>query len=56
MKDHAGGQEHVGADPYLRLAIMAVASFVAMYALMYAMVDRITNAIPNLNRAYMAGL
>jgi uncharacterized protein (DUF305 family) len=57
MKHHAGTQEHAGGkSPYLRLAIMAVASFVAMYALMYAMVDRVANAIPNLNQAYMAGL
>lgn len=45
-----------GANPYFRLAIMAVASFAAMYALMYAMVDRFANVFPNLNQAYMAGL
>jgi hypothetical protein len=57
MKHHAGTQEHAGdKSPYLRLAIMAVASFVAMYVLMYAMVDRVANAVPNLNQAYMAGL
>ena len=41
---------------YLRLAAMVVLSFVAMYALMYAMVDVLGNALPNLNQAYMAGL
>ncbi|RZI86042.1 MAG: DUF305 domain-containing protein [Rubrivivax sp.] len=31
-------------------------SFVAMYVLMYAMVDRLGNAVPNINQFYMAGL
>ncbi len=30
--------------------------FVAMYALMYAMVDRFANVYSNLNQVYMAGL
>lgn len=42
--------------PYMRLAIMAGLSFVAMFALMYAMVDRFSNIYPNLNQAYMAAL
>ena len=50
-----GGHASTG-NPYARLAIMAVASFAAMYALMYAMVDRFANVFPNLNQAYMAGL
>ncbi len=41
---------------YLRLLAMAALSFIAMYILMYAMVDRLANVIPNLNQAYMAGL
>jgi uncharacterized protein (DUF305 family) len=41
---------------YGRLALMAALSFVAMYALMYAMVDVFGNVYPNLNQAYMAGL
>jgi uncharacterized protein (DUF305 family) len=41
---------------YLRLAAMVGLSFVAMYVLMYAMVDELGNALPNLNQAYMAGL
>ena len=53
MKKHGTDAGH---SPYTRLAVMAVASFVAMYALMYAMVDRFSNALPNLNQAYMAGL
>jgi len=35
---------------------MAFLSFLAMYALMYAMVDRFSNVFPNLNQLYMAGL
>ena len=41
---------------YRRLAIMAAASFVAMYFLMYAMVDRLANVVMNFNQVYMAGL
>jgi uncharacterized protein (DUF305 family) len=41
---------------YIRLLIMVVLSFAAMYILMYAMVDTFANVIPNLNQFYMAGL
>jgi hypothetical protein len=41
---------------YGLLLIMAVLSFVSMYVLMYAMVDRASNIYPNLNQLYMAGL
>ena len=41
---------------YVHLLVMAVLSFVAMYILMYAMVDRFANALPNINQAYMAAL
>lgn len=41
---------------YGRLFSMAVLSFVSMYVLMYAMVDRIDNVYPNFNQFYMAGL
>lgn len=41
---------------YRTLAIMAVLSFISMYFLMYAMIDRLDNLFPNLNQAYMAGL
>ena len=56
---HAGeaGHGHGGhRAPYLRLLAMAVLSFLAMYLLMYAMVDRWDNVHPNLNQAYMAAL
>lgn len=41
---------------YTKLLIMAVLSFISMYALMYAMVDAFENVIPNINQFYMAGL
>ncbi len=41
---------------YGRLLIMTAISFIAMYILMYAMVDRIANVYPNFNQFYMAGL
>lgn len=44
------------ASAYGKLALMAVLSFVSMYVLMYAMVDRLGNAVPNINQFYMAGL
>jgi len=41
---------------YGRLLVMTVLSFIAMYILMYAMVDRIANVYPSFNQFYMAGL
>ena len=41
---------------YLRLLLMTVLSFIAMYILMYAMVDKFANVFPNFNQFYMAGL
>jgi len=41
---------------YGRLAVMMVISFLVMYALMYAMVDRFTNVYGSVNQFYMAGL
>ena len=41
---------------YGRFAVMLALSFLVMFAFMYAMVDRLANAYPNLNQAYMAGL
>jgi uncharacterized protein (DUF305 family) len=42
--------------PYRRLLFMAVLSFISMYVLMYMMVDRIQNVVPNVNQFYMAGM
>lgn len=41
---------------YLHLGIMAALSFVAMYLLMYAMVDSVAEVYMNVNQVYMAGL
>ena len=41
---------------YMHLAIMAGLSFIAMYVLMYAMVDRLDNVFNHYNQLYMAGL
>ena len=46
----------MGKMHYGRLMLMAVLSFVAMYVLMYAMVDKFANVYMNLNQFYMAGL
>ncbi len=43
-------------NSYKKLLIMAVLSFISMYILMYAMVDKFANVIPNINQFYMAGL
>jgi uncharacterized protein (DUF305 family) len=47
---------HVNRIHYLHLLVMTVVSFIAMYVLMYAMVDVIGNVYPNLNQLYMAGM
>lgn len=44
------------ANLYIRLAAMAILSFIVMYILMYAMVDRFANVFPNVNQFYMAAM
>lgn len=41
---------------YRNLFIMALLSFISMYVLMYAMVDRFGNVYSSVNQVYMAGL
>jgi len=41
---------------YLLLLLMAVLSFISMYALMYSMVDTFDNIYHSLNQVYMASL
>lgn len=41
---------------YRRLLVMMVLSFLAMYVLMYAMVDRLPHVFNSINQVYMAGL
>ena len=55
MTGHSA-REHAASPHYGQLAIMAALSFLAMYFLMYAMVNTIDNVYMNFNQAYMAGL
>ena len=48
--------EHMHQHAYRKLALMAALSFIAMYILMYAMVNRFDNVLHNVNQFYMAGL
>lgn len=48
-------QGHNGKH-YQRLAVMTVLSFISMYILMYAMVNRLENVYSSFNEFYMAGL
>lgn len=53
---HPAKPSHDNIRAYGRLALMMGLSFLAMFALMYAMVDRLPNMLVNINQAYMAGL
>lgn len=55
MENHMK-HEHEAMHHYRKLITMTVLSFIAMYILMYSMVDRFENVIPNINQIYMAGL
>ena len=48
--------DHKPGGHYGRFALMLLLSFACMYALMYAMVDRFANVVPNVNHFYMAAL
>ena len=50
------GAHRGGHHSYARFGVMLLLSFIAMYGLMYAMVDRWANVHHSLNQAYMAGL
>ena len=60
MRQHQHSSRHSsrlsGGGHYLYLAIMLGLSFLAMYVLMYAMVDRFDNVFMSLNQVYMAAL
>ncbi|MGC3982778.1 MAG: DUF305 domain-containing protein [Steroidobacteraceae bacterium] len=51
MHEMSSKQSH-----YPALAVMTVLSFIAMYVLMYAMVDRWLNVYASINQIYMAAL
>lgn len=48
--------EHMGKSHYRHLGIMTALSFIAMYVLMYAMVNEFSNVYMNFNQVYMAAL
>lgn len=52
---HTGGG-HASKSHYGGLGIMTALSFLAMYILMYSMVDVLGNVFMNFNQVYMAGL
>ena len=56
MSEHGDDSRGGMRNHYGRLLLMTILSFVAMYILMYAMVDRFANVHANLNQFYMAGL
>lgn len=51
-----GSNTEKQANPYKRLIIMLILSFIAMYILMYSMANRLENVYPNINQFYMASL
>lgn len=53
---HEHQSHKMSSAMYKKLALMILLSFIAMYILMYAMVDKISNVIPNINQFYMAAL
>lgn len=56
MSQHQHSSRPAGGGHYLHLAVMLGLSFVAMYGLMYAMVDRFGNVFMSFNQIYMAAL
>lgn len=56
MKGNVAHEGSMKLSHYWRLGVMSVLSFLAMYVLMYAMVDRVPNVYSSLNQFYMAGL
>ncbi len=48
--------DHPMMSMYKKLALMAGISYIAMFILMYSMVDVFANVVPNINQFYMAGL
>jgi uncharacterized protein (DUF305 family) len=55
---HGKDMDHTGHSNmhYKHLAIMTILSFISMYILMYAMVDRFENVYNSFNQVYMAAL
>jgi uncharacterized protein (DUF305 family) len=56
METHEIHKIHSEKSHYGKLVVMIVFSFIAMYGLMYSMVDGFANVIHNINQVYMATL
>jgi uncharacterized protein (DUF305 family) len=56
MQHNPHGAHNREENHYLRLAVMIALSYVSMYLLMYAMVDKLGDVYNSLNQVYMAGL
>lgn len=56
MKEQIQQVDHNHGMSHKKFILMIIISFFAMYILMYAMVDRFENTLPNINQFYMAGL
>lgn len=56
MHEKHSNMSNMSESHYRHLLIMAVLSFIAMYILMYAMVNTFGNVFNNFNQVYMAGL
>lgn len=56
MESHKNMGGDKAMNHYKPLALMMLISFVAMYILMYAMVDSFSNVYSSYNQFYMAGL
>jgi hypothetical protein len=56
MQHNQHGGHDSAENHYLRLAVMIALSYVSMYLLMYAMVNRLGDVYNSLNQVYMAGL
>ena len=49
-------EKHDGQMPYVHLAVMLILNFIAMYVLMYSMVDTFGSVYASINQVYMAAL
>jgi hypothetical protein len=56
MENMSMDHKDMEKDHYKKLFLMTILSFISMYILMYAMVDKFANVYPNINQFYMAGL
>lgn len=57
MEQHSSGRmSHSGGAHYVKFAVMIALSFIAMYFLMYSMINSADNLYNNVNQVYMAGL